>query len=490
MILKKKSIWQNEIKNNIYPKLEKDINVNVLIIGGGITGISTAYHLKKSNLSVCVIDRNVIASGVSSKTTGKLTYLQDLIYSKINNYYSFEVAKKYYESQKYAIKLVENIVKSNNIKCDYVKQKSYLFANNKWDKEKVKKEKILLEKMNVKVGDVKKLPVNLFNYYGISVTDTAYFHPVKYINELAKISNDSGITIYENTNIINCVEKDNNYICYTEKNKIIANKVVIACHYPFFLLPYFFPLKGHLEQSYIAAIKTNENKTVSGINASKSTKSFRYHSDEDNNYLLYLNGSHNMAEKFNLKDNFGELFKELEKNDLIPDFVWSNVDIITNDYLPYIGEIKENFYIATGYNTWGMTNGSLAGLIISDLIQHKENKYVSLFNPKRTLPLSSLFYDIYSSAKPFLENKLIKNKPFYSNNVIFTKKKGKNVAIYIDENGIEHIVYNKCPHLKCSLIFNEVELTWDCPCHSSRFDIDGNCIKGPSKYNISYKEKE
>ena len=174
-------------------------------------------------------------------------------------------------------------------------------------------------------------------------------------------------------------------------------------------------------------------------------------------------------------------------------YIWSNEDIITNDYLPYIGKIKNNLYIATGYNTWGMTNGSIAGLILSDLIKEKFNKYTSLFNPKRLMPLSSfpnVVYDLYSSAKPFIGNKLIKNKKFYSNKVIFTKKDGKNVGIYIDDAKISHVVYNKCPHMKCSLIFNESELTWDCPCHSSRFDLDGNCIKGPSNYNISYKEKE
>ena len=485
--MKKKSIWENEIKNN-YSNLREDINVDVLIIGGGITGISTAYHLKDSNLKICVVDRKYIASGVSCKTTGKLTYLQDLIYTKISDIYNNDVAKKYYESQKDAINLVEKIIKVNDIKCDYTKQKSYLFASHKWDKEKIKYEKRLLQSFGSTVNDVKKLPVNLFNYYGISVNDTAYFHSVKYINKLAEICFKSGVRIYEKTNIIDFKENEIGYICYTEKNKIFAKKLVIACHYPFFLFSYFFPIKGHLEQSYIGAGEVSEKKNVSGINVSKSSKSFRYHSNGEKNYLIYLNRTHNLANKFNINNNFENLLEDFKKLNLFPQFIWSNVDIITNDYLPYIGKLKKDMYIATGYNTWGMTNGSLAGLIISDLILNRENKYISLFNPYRKLPISASIYDVYSSAKPFVENKIIKNKPFYKNNVIFTKKDGKNIGIYIDSDGEEHIVYNKCPHLKCSLIFNEVELTWDCPCHSSRFDIDGNCIKGPSKYNIAYKK--
>lgn len=156
--------------------------------------------------------------------------------------------------------------------------------------------------------------------------------------------------------------------------------------------------------------------------------------------------------------------------------------------MPYIGKFKENLYIGIGYNTLGMTNGTLAGKIISDIILNHNNEYVSLFNPLRKTRVLPVFHNLYSSTKPFLENKIVKNKNFYSKNVVFTKRKGKSVGIYTDTTGKEHIVYNLCPHLKCNLIFNEEELTWDCPCHSSRFDLDGNVIKGPSNYNISYKK--
>ena len=279
------------------------------------------------------------------------------------------------------------------------------------------------------------------------------------------------------------------FFCYVDKYIIKAKKVVLACHYPFFVIPFLFPLKGHLERSYISASKVNEVKCVSGINTSKSSISFRYHTDNLNNYFLYLNNSHNLAFKFNLKNNFNKLLNNIEALNFKPEYIWSNIDIITNDYLPYIGLIKENLYIGTGYNTWGMTNGSIAGKLLSDLILNKNNKYKKLFDPKRSSSsICSITTDIFSSAKPFIQNKLIKNKPYYAKNVIFTKRNGKSVAIYKDENGIEHIVYNKCPHLKCSLIFNEIEKTWDCPCHASRFTIDGEVIEGPSNYNIKFKD--
>ena len=164
---------------------------------------------------------------------------------------------------------------------------------------------------------------------------------------------------------------------------------------------------------------------------------------------------------------------------------------MTYDLLPFIGFIDDNLLIGTGYNTWGMTNGFLAGWIISDLMLGNKNKYSSLFNPLRGINLGKVvnFPTILgSSAFSFAKSKLCKNKSWYSSNVKFEKRNGKDVAIYVDENKKEHIVYNKCPHLKCSLIFNEVEKTWDCPCHGSRFDLDGKCIEGPSNYDISYRK--
>ena len=166
---------------------------------------------------------------------------------------------------------------------------------------------------------------------------------------------------------------------------------------------------------------------------------------------------------------------------------------MTNDLLPYIGRLNEsNILIGTGYNTWGMTNGSLAGKIISDIILDRKNRYIELFNPHRKLNLGSFLnfpVALFSSAYSFLKTKVSKNKDWYSERVRFEKRNGRDVGIYIDDEGIEHIVYNLCPHMKCSLIFNEIEKTWDCPCHGSRFDIDGKSIEGPSNYDITYSEE-
>lgn len=483
--MKNKSLWLDGINFAEPIILDKDKVVDVLIIGGGITGLSTAYHLKDANLKVCLVEQNLIANGASSRTTGKLTYLQDNIYTKLK-----AKAREYYYSQKDAISIVEKIIIENNIDGNYEKTISYLYTDKDSEIEKIKQEEKALIGLNIKYKKHDKLPLNIDCKYAISVNDTAVFHPVKYLKSLKNIVSTSGIEVYEKSSVTSIKKIDGGYLCQVNNQKISAKKVVVASHYPFFLIPFFIPLKTYLEKSYISASKVKQVKEISAITVSQPIKSIRYHQDL-NNYFIYLNGTYNLCTKYDNKDNFDNLVNELKTLNLSPSYLWSNHDIMTEDNLPYIGYIDDDLLIGTGYNTWGMTNGSLAGKIISDLILTNKNKYKSLFNPKRVKDVKNVLkypLNMIFNAKSFTESKILKNKIWYKNNVKFTKIDGKNVGIYTDENNKEHIVYNLCPHLKCSLIFNEVELTWDCPCHGSRFDLDGKCIFGPSNIDIGFKK--
>ena len=250
------------------------------------------------------------------------------------------------------------------------------------------------------------------------------------------------------------------------------------------------PLRSHIEKSYIVISKVKKDLNFTCISSSSPTYSCRFYQDNDNIYQISLAESHNTSIKQNDEYHFKrvkEIFK-LKEQDIV--MTYSNVDIMTPDHMPYIGRLKDNIYIACGYNTWGMTNGVVAARIISDMILNKENEFIEIFNPNRInlANIIDLPNIVFSQTKSFFGPKLIKNKSWYKDNITFVTKDGKNLAIYKDENGKKHIIHNKCPHFGCSLIFNEEEKTWDCPCHSSRFDIDGKCIKGPSNYDISYKE--
>ena len=182
--MKNKSIWSNELKNT-YPKLDTNLDVDVLIIGGGMTGVNVSYNLINSGLSVCLVEKSVLGSGVSSKTTGKLTYLQENIFSKIKFYYGNGVASKYINSQKEAIEIIKQIIARENIKCNLDRVRSYIYSNNVTFK--LKRERRLLRSAGINTLSATNLPdgEKTNSFY---VLDTYVFNPLKYINSIAKIT--------------------------------------------------------------------------------------------------------------------------------------------------------------------------------------------------------------------------------------------------------------------------------------------------------------
>ncbi|HHW69530.1 MAG TPA: FAD-dependent oxidoreductase [Tenericutes bacterium] len=483
--MKKISIWMdNKFKSKI-SRLKKDTEVDVLIIGGGITGLSIAYNLINKNMKVALVEKNKIGGGITSRTTGKITFLQQNIYSKIEEKYSFEKAELYYQSQKDAIKKIVNIIDKEKIDCNLIKNKSYLFSNNEDNLEMIQKEKNILEKFNEKVTYTNENFVIGEMKYQISVDNTYVFHPLKYLYNLKDICLKNNIDIYENTTVYNIERKNELYYCNTGKYKVIAKKVVLAIHYPYFLKPYFFPFKSTLEKSYVVACKVDKIEKTNGITPNNPSISFRYHENEYP-YLIYLSLSHVMQDEINAKEMFYKLKNEVKLLGLDPSYVWSNHDIMTKDSLPIIGEMQDNLYIATGYNTWGMTNGTLAGMIISDLIMNKTNKYTKIFDPKRQ-EILQIGYSFVCNVKGFVKGKINRNKKFYNDKVVYLRENNKNIAIY-KEGSKEYKVHSNCPHLGCGLIFNMEEKTWDCPCHGSRFNLKGDVILGPSNYSIKYDE--
>ncbi len=471
--MKKISIWKDTVKNIHYEKLKSNITTDVLIIGGGITGVSTMYHLKDSDLKVTLVEQNKIGMGVTANSTGKLNYLQDNLLDKIQKNLGEEMASEYLKSQKDAISLAVQIIQKNKIECDLEKTKAYVYTNQEKEIAKIKNLKKFLEKNGIYVFE-EECPL-VESKFMIGVEDTYLFHPVKFVQGLLPKSNCENV--YENTSIKKIEKSDNGYVCFTDDYQIKAKWVVMASHYPYFSFPFLFPIKGSLEKSYLSASKKNMDN-ISLISYDTPFISIRNFRD----YLIYLSNSHNISCNVDDQVHFDELLKKLNDLNLKPEYLWSNIDIMTNDGLPYIGEIQNRLILATGYNTWGMTNGILAGKIVSDLIIGSDNEYLSLFNPKRKnlAMMSGEVIDGYYSARGYVQGALKK-----SNNIVYKYLDGMKIAVYKDKKG-EHLVLPKCPHMGCNLIFNEVEKTWDCPCHASRFDVDGKCISGPANKDITY----
>ena len=469
-----KSIWELSIKNENKTKEQKlkKIKTDILIIGAGITGLTTAYFLKNSNRKIAVIDKGTIGRGGTAKTTAKITYLQQDVYSKLFKMHGYNTAHFYYQSQKEAIKIINEIISKNKIECELEKVSSVVFTNDSNKEKKIIKEKEILRSFNNKVRNYK----DKFIKYGLIVDDTYVFNPLKYLSGLRGALR-SNINIYENTLAFNIKRNDGLYEVDTNRGKIIAKNVVIACHYPFFIIPNFFPFKTYVEREYVCASKIDNPKKMTFINIDKELYSVRYYKD----YLIYVSNDYRLTSKTNYGENYDDSVKRFRKifgNE--PEYVWMNQDIISNDRLPFIGRIKDNLYMSTAYNTWGMTNGTIGGKIVADLIMGNDSKYIKLFDPRRiniSLLVNS-FIGIFHYLKVYFLGIFKRNNPYY------IKIKGVIYGIYKDDKGVIHKVKLICPHMKCALLFNEKEKTWDCPCHGSRFDLDGNIIESPAVKKI------
>lgn len=482
------SIWEEikvkEIKNSV-----KDFNTDVLIIGGGITGLSTAYFLMDSNLDVAIIDKSNIGRGITCKTTAKVHFLQGDIYQKLESSFNKDVSKKYFDSQMDAIKLVKDIIDKEKIKCDFKECDSYIFTKEDKDIKKIEREKELLESWNIECKSINKLPIHFPIKYGIMVKGNYTFHPLKYINGLASTVKDK-INIYENVLALEIVpQSDGSYIVKTDKNTITCKYVVIACFYPFFTFPGLIPIKTYIKREYVNCSKYDNVSNFTALSVGNKLHSIRFYKD----YIIYGSNDHRLTNRVKYQDNYKQSmsdFKMFFSKD--PEYTWMNQDLMSNDYLPLIGRINKNnpnLLIACSFNAWGMTNGTLSGKLLSDIILGKENRYIQLFKPDR-MNAAGIINSIISSgnyAKIYIQTIVKKNQTCNNKNVYTVKINGEYYGVYCDDYDKKHIVKLMCPHLKCYLVFNEAELTWDCPCHGSRFDMDGNIICGPSKYSVKVK---
>lgn len=462
--MKNKSIWEEYLKYD-FNELDKDIETDILIIGGGIAGILTAYSLQDSKLKITIVDRNKILNGVTSKMTAKVTILQDIL-TKISD----NNLELYLKSQIEGLKILKNNIKNLNINCDFKENESYLFTSKQSNIKKLKKIESYLTKLNVNFNNDNLIIKELKSLY--SINSNAYeINIIKYLNGI--INNLSNVDIFEDTNIIE-VKKDNKYyIARTNKNNIKSKIIIFASNYPYFIKPLFLPLKIRLEKSYIMYGDSYYNGEYNLINIDKHITSIRFYQ----NKMIYLTNNKYIS---HVKDKD---YDKIIKNNLLNniDNIWTNMDLITNDYLPIIGKLFTNMYIITGFNTWGILSSHIGANILKSIIlkDKKYLKYKELFNPRRVITFQKVInssINIYENMNGYFKGIINKNKLIYYN---------KEKAIYLDNKGNNHIVKRKCPHMKCNLLFNFKELTWDCPCHGSRFTIDGKIINGPSKYDIS-----
>lgn len=469
------SLWEKDVEMPSFETLRENRCVDVLIIGGGMTGLHSLYFFQ-NNDHVMLVEANEIGKGVSANTTGKVNYLQESTLGYLILKKKYTKAKMYLASQLEGIALLKGIIEKEHISCDWEQVSSYLVTRKKDFVEDIQKIEHFLKQVGVSVIHDESL--NQEFLYHIGVQDTYVFHPLKYMKGLLQLNRHP---VYEHTRIMDIQKTKEGYQCVTDQGfRIQAKRIIVACHYPFFFLPYFLPTKTLIEKSYLSACGVPKNLRYTYITMENPSESTRFYDDGKKIYQIFLGCSHVTS----VSQNDFQHFQEVSEKFHYP-FFWSNVDIMTFDHLPLIGMIQENIYLATGFQGWGMIQSVFSARMIYESVCGNSSPYVSLFSPKRSF-LKRVFLLLpygFLNGFSFLRSKWYR-KSWYSDSLSFYHEDGKLMAKYTDCDGSEHIVHPVCPHMKCGLIFNEVEKTWDCPCHSSRFDMDGKVMKGPSKYDI------
>lgn len=471
------SVWSKEVEIPERSPLKEDLSVEAAVIGGGMAGILTAYALKCQGKDVVVLEADRIAGGQTRNTTAKLTCQHGMIYDKLIKHYGKEEAAVYARANKVAIDAFEWLVQEKQIECEFKRVPAYLYSMN--DEKKLRREAIAAHYLGIPAFFTKEteLPFDLKG--AVCFENQAQFHPLLFIKEISK-----ELKIYEKTKALSVKGHE----IKTEGGTVRAEHIIFATHYPITNIPGFYFLRQHQERSYVLAAEGIEKPE--GIYYSVDKKGLSIRSTEEFVLLggcAHRTGKNESGGKYDeLRNIAGKYFPGFEER-----AHWSAQDCMPHDGLPYIGRyslFRPYWYVATGFQKWGMTSSMLAAFIICDQICGRENPYEKLFSPWRL--------HIFAGAKAFLKDagESIKgltkgafHMPFKELDALPKGHGGivriglRRFACYKDEQGKVYKISARCPHMGCELEWNPDELSWDCPCHGSRYDYRGKLLDCPAQ---------
>ena len=487
------SLWIETTKNAINLKpMEKGEETEVCVIGAGLFGLTTAYYLTQQGKKVTVVEKGDIGEKVSGNTTGKITSQHGLFYDHLIKDYGEEYAYKYLQANEDAIKNIKNIIEKEKIECEFSEKKAYVYALNEDEVLDIEKEVDAARKIGKDAKLVTDTDLPFKVKAAIEFDGQAQFHARKYMIGLAK-SIQKENKIYNFTTVLEVKKEGEFFTVYTDKGNIKAQYVVIATHYPIINEPGFHFLKMYQSTSYIIGIETN-SKIPQGmyINDKPPIYSFRTAQYNGKEILLIGGSDHKTGEPIPDNSKYEDL--ERKAKQLYPDckvlFRWNTRDCISLDKIPYIGEFSNlmtNIYIGTGFKKWGMTLSNIAAKIVTDKIMGKQNKYEEIFTSTRLKPIKNR-WEMKNMLKESVESIALNKLKIESHNIEsiendnggIIKINNDNVGIYKDKNGKIYAVKPVCTHLGCLLSWNNLDKTWDCPCHGSRFDYKGRNLYEPA----------
>lgn len=498
-----RAIW-DEVSIPRYPKLSDEIKrsamFDVLIVGAGITGLMAAYYLKEAGLKVCVLERDRIASGDTGSTTAHLTYVTDTRLSDLVRGFGEEVAALVWRAGELAIDAIETLIHRHSIECMFHRVPGFLHASLEsaapnGEITTLKAEAALARRLGFQSRFETSVPI--VNRPGINFSNQAKFHPRMFMSGLASVIPGKGCAIYEHSEVTE-VESEP-LVVHCDSIKISAKKLIVATNVPIvgkqnMLSAALFQTKIASYSSYVlgASIPKSKYPEVSLWDTSDPYFYLRVDPSSRNDYVIFGGNDHKTGQVKDTDEPYRRLQDMLAT--IIPDaeirYRWSGQVVETHDGLPFIGEVSADQFIGTGYCGNGFTFGTTAALTSVDWVMGRDNPLLKIFSPHRKEVHSGGVWNYLKENADFptcyLKDRLVAAPPFQDSALksgeggIFMFD-GRRVACAKDRNAKLHVVDAICTHMGCLVRFNHSEATWDCPCHGSRFHVDGSVLAGPAE---------
>lgn len=488
------SLWQS-IPDFISKNLP--VEAEIVIIGGGITGISTALRLQREGKKCVVVESHNIGFGTTGGTTSHLNTLLDSPYYQIKKDFDDEASKQVYELTHKAINLIEKNIIGYEIDCGFERKAAYLFAHD--TKQEKELDKIIsgANEAGLSMNVSKHIPVPLQFKKAAKAADQAQMHSTKYLYGIAQAFERMGGCIVQDCRAMSITHENDETIVHTSKGKIKTKHVIYATHTP----PGINILHTRCApyRSYALAVTLNDNMYPDALVYDLDEPYHYYRTQEVDGikYLIFGGEDHKTGHEENTGYCFTKLESYLRKYYDIDEVVykWSSQYYESVDGLPYIGHLPgntENVWVATGFGGNGMIYGTVASCILSDLICKGSSPYEKLFSPARFKPVAGFAnavkegVDVISTliGQKIAIEKIEGMSELSHNEGKVGKYEGNKVAVYKDANGELFAVNPACPHTGCSVGWNHSEKSWDCPCHGSRFSHTGELLTAPAQKDL------
>ena len=486
------SYWEasaNLIEKNA---LDGSIETDICIIGGGISGLTTAYLLTKAGRKVIVIDDGVIGGGETSRTTAHLSNaLDDRIY-RVEDWHGEEKARLAVEAHTRAIDEIERIVEEENIDCDFLRLNGYLIEAENGEDDLQKELEAAHRAGFAGVEFVEGAPIKDFDTGKcLRFPNQGQFHILKYLAGLAKAIEAGGGKLFSGTRVVEWKGEDAPEVKTANGQTIRARSIVLATNYPI-MSKMFAKLPAY--RTYAIGVRLPKNAVERCLiwDTADPYIYVRTQPEENHDILIVGGEDHRTGQKDDGEARFVKLYQWTQKRFPMADeilYKWSGQFMETHDGLAFIGRFSDsepNVYLITGDSGMGMTHGTIGGMVVSDLILGRENAWAEVFEPSRlaTQSIKEAVPELISSTAPYVDwvtggdvSSVDEIKPGEG---AIIRQGASKIAAYRDENGLLYQRSAVCTHMGCIVRFNSLEKTWDCPCHGSRFGTDGHPINTPA----------